>query len=147
MERYGHTYSLAMYDIDHFKAYNDTFGHPAGDEALRRVAQVMAGSIRAGDMAYRYGGEEFLILLPEQTLATATTAVERTRVAIEAMALPHPANQPSGVITVSAGVAASSATSPLDVDAWLARADVALYRAKGSGRNRVVAAETAMAAA
>jgi two-component system, cell cycle response regulator len=144
--RYGHTYCLALYDIDFFKPYNDTFGHPAGDEALRRVAQVLAGSVRIGDMAYRYGGEEFLILLPEQALATATAAVERTRAAVEAMALPHPKNQPSGSVTVSAGIAESSPASPLDVAAWLQRADVALYRAKGSGRNRVVAFEAMEAA-
>jgi two-component system cell cycle response regulator len=146
IERYGHSYCLALYDIDHFKAYNDTFGHPAGDEALRRVAQVLAGSVRSGDMAYRYGGEEFLVLLPEQTLGTATTAVERTRAAIEAIALPHPMNQPSGVITVSAGIAASSDLRPLDVETWLKRADVALYRAKAGGRNRIVTDDAAVVA-
>lgn len=147
IERYGHVYSLALYDIDHFKAYNDNFGHPAGDEALRRVAQVLAGSVRVGDMAYRYGGEEFVILLPEQDVATATAAVERTRAAVEALALPHPGNLPSGSITVSAGVAESTMAIPFDVDAWLRLADVALYQAKAGGRNRVVAYEAAVAAA
>ncbi len=147
MERYGHTYCIAMYDIDHFKAYNDTFGHPAGDAALRSVAQVLAGSIRTGEMAYRYGGEEFLVLLPEQTLATAAAAVERTRSAVQAMALPHPKNQPSGVITVSAGLAEPSRANPLDIEDWLRRADIALYQAKGGGRNRVVTFESAVEAA
>jgi diguanylate cyclase (GGDEF)-like protein len=147
IERHGQTYSLALYDIDHFKDYNDNFGHPAGDEALRRVAQVLAGSVRVGDMAYRYGGEEFVILLPDQDLATATAAVERTRAAVEALALPHPANLPSGSITVSAGIAESSRTTPLDVGAWLRQADVALYQAKAGGRNRVVAFEPAVVAA
>jgi two-component system cell cycle response regulator len=146
-ERYGHRFCIALYDIDCFKAYNDTFGHPAGDEALRRVAQVIAGSIRTGDMAYRYGGEEFLVLLPEQDLATATVAVERTRAAVQAMALRHPTNGSSGVITVSAGVAEAGTAGPLDVDAWVRRADTALYQAKGGGRNRVVAFEPFGAAA
>jgi diguanylate cyclase (GGDEF)-like protein len=144
--RYGHAYSLALFDIDHFKAYNDTFGHPAGDEALRRVAQVLGGSIRTGDMAYRYGGEEFLVLLPEQALGSAAQAVERTRVAVAALALPNPGNEPSGLVTVSAGIAESSAASPLGVDEWLRRADTALYRAKAGGRNQVMTFAAAAAA-
>jgi diguanylate cyclase (GGDEF)-like protein len=144
--RYGHTYSLALFDIDHFKAYNDTFGHPAGDEALRRVAQILGGSVRTGDMAYRYGGEEFLVLLPEQDLASAARAVERTRLAVAAMALPNPGNEPIGTVTVSAGIADSSATGPLGVEEWLRRADTALYRAKAAGRNRVITFQTAEAA-
>jgi two-component system cell cycle response regulator len=145
--RYGHTYSVALYDIDFFKAYNDSLGHPAGDEALRRVAQVLATSVRTGDMAYRYGGEEFLVLLPEQTLVTAAAAVERTRAAVQSMGLPHPANQPTGTVTVSAGIAESSPAHPLDVAEWLRRADIALYQAKGRGRNQIVAFEAATAAA
>jgi diguanylate cyclase (GGDEF)-like protein len=141
IERFGQKYCLALYDIDHFKAYNDTFGHPAGDEALRRVAQTLAGSVRVGDMAYRYGGEEFVILLPERDLVTATAAVERARAAVEAMAMAHPENAPSGAITVSAGVAEPTAGSPVDVNEWLRLADVALYQAKAGGRNRVVAFE------
>jgi diguanylate cyclase (GGDEF)-like protein len=147
VDRYRHTYSLALFDIDYFKAYNDTFGHIAGDEALRRVAQVLGGSGRTGDMAYRYGGEEFLVLLPEQTLGAATEVIERIRAAVEALALPNPTKRPSEWLTVSAGIAESSAASPLDIVSWLGRADVALYQAKGGGRNRVVAvAVTAEAA-
>jgi two-component system cell cycle response regulator len=143
--RFGHTYCLALCDIDFFKAYNDAFGHPAGDEALRGVAQVLAASVSAGDMAYRYGGEEFLVLMPEQSLATATAALERTRAAVEAMALPHPIDEPRRSVTVSAGIAESSPASPLLVEEWLRRADIALYRAKGSGRNRVAAYEVGAA--
>ncbi|MDQ2941036.1 MAG: diguanylate cyclase [Chloroflexota bacterium] len=145
--RYGHTYCLALYDIDFFKAYNDTFGHPAGDEALRRVAQALVGSIRTGDMAYRYGGEEFLVLLPEQTLTTAALAVERTRAAVQAIGLSQPTNQPSATITLSAGIAESCPADSLDVDGWLRRADIALYQAKGRGRNQVVAFEAVAAVA
>jgi two-component system chemotaxis response regulator CheY len=147
VERYGQTYCVALFDIDYFKSYNDTFGHLAGDEALRRVAQVLGSSVRSGDMAYRYGGEEFLVLLPEQTLAGASEAVERTRAAVEALALPNPSKRPSASLTVSAGIAESSAASPLDVVGWLGRADVALYQAKGGGRNRVVAFHPAAEAA
>jgi two-component system cell cycle response regulator len=147
VERYRHSYCLAMYDIDYFKRYNDQLGHPAGDEALRNVAQALAGAVRAGDMVYRYGGEEFLVLLPEQSLATATTALDRLRVAVQDLALPHPDNLPSGVVTISGGIAESTPAKPLAVDEWLRRADVALYRAKALGRNRVVAYEDAMEAA
>jgi diguanylate cyclase (GGDEF)-like protein len=147
VRRSGHSCCIALYDIDFFKSYNDTFGHPAGDEALRTVAQVLGGAIRTGDMAYRYGGEEFLVLLPDQDLGAATVALERTRDALRVSAMPHPANLPSRLITVSAGVAESSAGRPLDVTEWLRRADVALYRAKGSGRNRVVAYQPTLEAA
>jgi two-component system, cell cycle response regulator len=147
IERYGHSYCLALYDIDFFKRYNDQLGHPAGDEALRAVAQALAGGVRAGDMAYRYGGEEFLLLLPEQTLATGAVALDRLRLAVEALALPHPDNPPSGVITISGGIAESTAAQPLAIDEWLRRADTALYRAKALGRNQVVAFEDAMEAA
>ena len=139
VERYGHSYYLAMCDIDFFKRYNDTLGHPAGDEALRTVARTLAGATRAGDMTYRYGGEEFLILLPEGSLARATQAIERIRAAVQDLAMPHPDNPPSGVITISAGIAESNPARPIPADEWVRRADIALYEAKGLGRNRVVA--------
>jgi two-component system cell cycle response regulator len=146
VERYGHTYCVALLDIDFFKRYNDTLGHPAGDIALRSVAQVLAGSVRAGDMVYRYGGEEFLILLPEQTLETANQALDRVRAAVEDLALPHPDNPPTGVVTISGGIAASTPAEPLGVNDWLRRADVALYQAKARGRNRVIAFDETEAA-
>ncbi len=138
-ERYGHSYCAALCDIDYFKRYNDTLGHPAGDGVLRRVAQALMSTARRGDMVYRYGGEEFLIILPEQTLATARIAVGRIREAVERLAIPHPGNQPSGVVTISAGVASFRAGDTGGVQGWLGRADAALYRAKAQGRNRVVA--------
>ncbi|MEA2608425.1 MAG: hypothetical protein QOJ75_668 [Chloroflexota bacterium] len=147
VERYRHSYCLAMYDIDYFKRYNDLLGHPAGDEALRTVAQALAGAVRAGDMVYRYGGEEFLVLLPEQSLATGTATLDRLRAAVEDLAMPHPDNMPGGVVTISGGIAASTAAQPLAVEEWLRRADVALYRAKALGRNRVVAFEDVREAA
>ncbi len=140
-ERYGQSQYLAMCDIDFFKRYNDELGHPAGDEALRAVAQAQAGSARPGDMAYRYGGDEFVIVLRERSLGSATAALDRIRVAVEDLALAHPDNPPSGVVTISGGIAESTAARPIAVQEWLRRADVALYRAKALGRNRVVAFE------
>ena len=137
VRRYGHGYCVVMCDVDFFKAYNDGHGHLAGDEVLRTVAQTVRATCRGGDHAYRYGGEEFLILLPEQSLDGGFTAAERHRLAIEALAIPHPANPCGGVVTISAGVASLATADAAPIDAWLAAADAALYRAKQSGRNRV----------
>jgi diguanylate cyclase (GGDEF)-like protein len=133
VERYGHSYCVAMFDVDDFKAYNDAHGHQAGDDVLRAVAGALAGGVRAGDRLYRYGGEEFALLLAEQSLEAASDAAERLRAAVEALAVPHPAG---GVVTVSAGVAATvgNACAPGEL---LAAADAALYAAKQGGRNQV----------
>jgi two-component system chemotaxis response regulator CheY len=131
--RYGHAYCVALLDVDHFKALNDSAGHRAGDDVLREVAAALARTIRRGDTLYRYGGEEFLVLLPEQTLAGAELAAERLRAAVEALGLEHPGG---GAVTASVGVAGlgSAACSP---DELFELADRALYRAKEGGRNRV----------
>jgi diguanylate cyclase (GGDEF)-like protein len=133
VERYGHAYCVALFDVDHFKAYNDTEGHLHGDDVLRHVAHALRDAARGGDGVYRYGGEEFVVLLPEQTLDTATQAAERLRATVEALALPHPGGH---VVTVSAGVAGlgDGACSPEDL---FEAADQALYAAKAAGRNRV----------
>jgi diguanylate cyclase (GGDEF)-like protein len=133
--RYGHLYSVALLDIDDFKGYNDGAGHQAGDEVLRSVARTLDQQIRTGDTLYRYGGEEFLVLLPEQPIEAAALAAERLRAAVEALALPHPSG---GVLTVSAGVAAL-ADPGCRPDQLFELADQALYRAKERGRNRVEA--------
>jgi len=133
--RYGHLYSIVLLDIDDFKGYNDGAGHRAGDDALRSVARALDRQIRTGDALYRYGGEEFLVLLPEQPIESAMLAAERLRAAVEALALPHPAG---GVVTVSGGVAAL--TEPgCGPEQLFELADRALYRAKEAGRNRVEA--------
>jgi len=147
VERYGHSYAIALLDIDYFKRFNDALGHQAGDLALRSVAQVLAGSIRTGDMVYRYGGEEFLVLFPEQSVETASLAVERVRAAVEDLALPHPDNPPSGVVTVSGGLAAATVIDSLSTNDWLRHADLALYQAKATGRNRVVVFDRSLEAA
>ncbi|MCA1687813.1 MAG: diguanylate cyclase [Actinobacteria bacterium] len=139
-ERYGHSYCAMLCDVDFFKAYNDTYGHLAGDEVLKRVADVISENLRGGDMAYRYGGEEFLIILPEQSLESAVSTADRLRRAVEDLGISHEKNRP-GVVTISLGVAALPAGKPKSADALLKEADEALYRAKESGRNRVVSYE------
>jgi diguanylate cyclase (GGDEF)-like protein len=136
--RYGHRYSVVLCDIDWFKTYNDQFGHVAGDAALRSVAETISDNLRQGDKVYRYGGEEFLVVLPEQSLADAGRAAERLRRAVEHRRLPTIAG--TGVVTISSGVAEFSRLVDDSVTDWLERADAALYRAKANGRNRVEAA-------
>jgi diguanylate cyclase (GGDEF)-like protein len=138
-ERYGRGYCLAMCDVDLFKAYNDVAGHQAGDDVLRRVGATLAGLAREADSVFRYGGEEFLLLLPEQSMRSAAVVGERIRRAVEDLGVEHP-TAASGVLTISVGVAAfapGDAASSTDV---LKAADVALYEAKDAGRNRVALA-------
>lgn len=128
VERYGKRCALALADVDHFKLYNDTHGHLAGDEMLRKISATIQKMLRASDHLYRYGGEEFVLAFPEQSVSEATSAMERIRAMVA---------ETCG-ITLSAGVAAPGASG--DAKEWIAAADAALYRAKGSGRNRVEAA-------
>ena len=132
---HGESFAVALCDVDRFKAYNDHLGHLAGDQALRRLAGTVRAVLRAGDAAYRYGGEELLLVLRSADAEAAEAAAERVRAAVAAAALPHPAD-PTGAVTVSVGVAAGAT----DGATLLARADAALYRAKRGGRNQVVAA-------
>lgn len=132
--RYGYQYSVALCDIDWFKTYNDHFGHLAGDAALRSVAKTLQRELRRGDSLYRYGGEEFLAVLPGQSAVAAGRAAERMRRAVESLGLRTEAGR--GIVTVSIGVAELEPTDGT-VAEWLSRADRALYRAKASGRNRV----------
>jgi diguanylate cyclase (GGDEF)-like protein len=134
--RYGHRYCIALLDVDLFKPFNDLYGHQAGDRALQAVADQLATEVRTGDAVFRYGGEEFLCVFPEQSLANGVSAVSRMRLRIKALAIPHAAN-PSGVLTISGGVAMMDPGHITSPDAVLAAADEALYRAKDSGRDRV----------
>ncbi len=136
-ERYGHSYSVVLCDVDFFKSYNDCYGHIAGDEALVKVAKEIVGQRRSGDTAYRYGGEEFLIVLPEQPLEATAAAADRLRRSVEALRIPHESKDPPGSLTISAGVAALKPGDPKSPDDLLREADAALYRAKEAGRNRV----------
>jgi diguanylate cyclase (GGDEF)-like protein len=132
--RYGHRYCAALCDIDLFKAYNDAFGHQSGDNALCQVATTIQQHLRRGDSLYRYGGEEFLVLLPEQSLAQAATGMERVRREVEGLHITVPPFATTHFLTMSTGIAELDGGS---VEGWLKRADEALYRAKFLGRNRV----------
>jgi diguanylate cyclase (GGDEF)-like protein len=136
VSRYGHRYCMALIDVDNFKSYNDTLGHQAGDEVLKMVTTELAGQVRGGDALYRYGGDEFLCIFPEQSLSTGTLAVERMRMGLEQLAIPHPGNA-RGVITFSAGLAVIDTGHKKPARDLLKEADVALYRAKQLGRNCV----------
>jgi len=128
-------FSVLLSDIDHFKSYNDRFGHQAGDHVLKTVAAVIAGRVRAVDLAARYGGEEFAVILPGVAKAEAAAAAEELRRAVEAQPFSF-GGSPAGV-TVSFGVAEFPAEAA--VPSQLVRvADERLYRAKKEGRNRVV---------
>jgi diguanylate cyclase (GGDEF)-like protein len=123
--------SLIVADIDHFKQINDTHGHAAGDALLTDIGYQLRKSLRAFDLCYRTGGEEFIVLLPGAELAPATEIAEQLRLGVAAV-------DSGGLgVTMSFGVAASEAGLPFDYDAVFAQADAALYEAKRSGRNRV----------
>lgn len=121
--------SLVLLDVDHFKAYNDDFGHPAGDEVLKAVALALKEALRETDLVARHGGEEFAAVLPETAEPEALATAERLRQTIQGLVLPHRA------VTASLGVATRGV--PVDVEALVQAADSALYEAKRSGRNRV----------
>ncbi|HEC97825.1 MAG TPA: GGDEF domain-containing protein [Nitrospirae bacterium] len=134
--RFGNKISLLMMDIDHFKGFNDTYGHVCGDEALKRIACTLTENIRTVDFAARYGGEEFAIILPEIPLEGAMVVAERIREAVEKQTLSL--NGKEAKITLSIGVA-SFPDHALNRKDLIDRADKALYLAKGSGRNKVCA--------
>jgi diguanylate cyclase (GGDEF)-like protein len=137
--RYDQTWALGMLDVDHFKSFNDAFGHVRGDEALKLVSSAIAQSLRRGDTLYRYGGEEFVVLLAGQDLAGTRTALERARKAVEELAVQQAPGASHAVVTVSAGGAVFRPGST--PGSWLAEADAALYKAKRAGRNRVLLSE------
>jgi diguanylate cyclase (GGDEF)-like protein len=133
------TMGLLIVDIDHFKTYNDTLGHQAGDECLARIAAILAaGARRPLDVAARYGGEEFAILLYRADRQTMEELAEQLRSHVVSTALPHPASPVSGVVTVSIGGACVSPSDGRSAIGFIQLADEALYAAKERGRNRVV---------
>jgi diguanylate cyclase (GGDEF)-like protein len=139
-QRYGRRYSVVLFDVDHFKQYNDTRGHTAGDQMLRALTDALRRQLRGADRLYRYGGDEMLLLLPETDAAGAQVLAARMVECAEQQTLPA-RGQAEGALTLSAGVAElppdGSATRWEEV---VDRADAALYRAKQDGRNRVVRA-------
>ena len=131
----GQPLSILLIDVDHFKPYNDQFGHPAGDEVLQQVAALLYDSCRTTDFAARYGGEEFMLILPETTARTAVQVAERLRHRIEEEQFPN------RQITVRIGVARMiprKSQQPITVPELVRYADQALYQAKGAGRNQVM---------
>ena len=137
VERYGDTYAAALCDIDFFKKYNDHYGHLAGDEVLRIVANQLSSLLRKTDTIYRYGGEEFLMLLPAQSAQSALAVIDRVRREIERLHIPH-CEAELGQVTISGGIAELATGSRKSVSALLKEADDALYLAKKTGRNRVL---------
>ncbi len=131
--RYGHPLSLIMLDIDHFKKINDTYGHLVGDRVLERTAATMQKSIRSYDVLGRFGGEEFLVILPNADEQVAETVAERIRSAVASR--PVSTGEAAVSVTVSAGTVTGIGRVP--VDAFIQAADQALYQAKRKGRNRV----------
>jgi len=141
--RYARPVSVLLFDVDHFKAYNDHYGHPAGDECLRRVAAALSAAMRRpGDVLARYGGEEFVAILPDTGPDGAREVAHVARQEVERLALLHSAGV-DGIVTVSVGVASAYAgAADLTPGALIEQADKALYRAKHEGRNRVFVAGT-----
>jgi diguanylate cyclase (GGDEF)-like protein len=135
--RYGHPFAIALLDVDHFKRFNDSFGHVAGDRALQTLAQTLKTSMRQSDLVSRYGGEEFAVILPETGLEEAARKLELTRRLIAATEIDIDARR-YAKIDVSAGVAAFPRDGA-DARSVLAAADARLYEAKRAGRGRVIA--------
>jgi two-component system chemotaxis response regulator CheY len=133
--RYGHSYCVALVDVDHFKSYNDTYGHQGGDHVLQAVAAQIKAIAREGDALYRYGGDEFLCVFPEQSASSGTVAAERMRLSLERLAIPHTGNS-LDILTCSVGVACLDRRTK-SVSDVIKEADEALYAAKQLGRNRV----------
>jgi len=139
--RSGTPLTLMMIDIDSFKAYNDTYGHQAGDECLRQVALALTSRFqRAGDLVARYGGEEFAVLMPGIDAGHAAAVAESLRASVEAIGIVHPSSATGQTITVSIGLATQLPERDADSEVIVRAADEALYAAKDAGRNRVVSA-------
>jgi diguanylate cyclase len=132
----GEPLTLVMADVDHFKKFNDKWGHTTGDQVLRLVAEVMNANVKGKDLLARYGGEEFAIILPDTSVKNAQMLADRIRKAIESRHLKkRRTDEDLGVITMSMGVAKFTPTDTMD--GFIERADICLYAAKDAGRNRV----------
>lgn len=129
--------SLVMLDIDHFKLYNDTYGHLGGDDCLKQVAATLLATQRGSDFAARYGGEEFACILNETDEAGARVTAERLHASIESLHIPHAVSPVSPYVTISIGVATHVPSEDETPDLLINMADQMLYRSKNNGRNRV----------
>lgn len=135
----GKALSLLLIDVDRFKRFNDTYGHQAGDDCLRRVAQAIEGSARPTDLCARYGGEEIAVILPGASQSDAQRVGERVRDAVEGLNIVHAGNE-RGRVTISVGCSTVPPASPIDPAKLIQEADRVLYEAKRTGRNKVLSA-------
>jgi diguanylate cyclase (GGDEF)-like protein len=138
--RYGQPLSVMLIDCDRFKSINDDFGHPAGDSLLQGLARIIQRECRQTDLACRYGGEEFIVIMPGTDADEATVLAERVRVGVETATWPR---HPQRRVTLSAGVVGCSGAPAVGADAWIEAVDQNLYRAKKEGRNRVISSRIA----
>ncbi len=137
--RYKQSYTTVLLDVDYFKAYNDHYGHLAGDDALKSTASIVKNTLRKSDRAYRYGGEELLLLLTDTMPGSGEALTRRILKQLQDTAITH-RKSPHGVVTLSAGIASYSPGSKTPDISWqtvVHRADQQLYKAKEAGRNRV----------
>jgi diguanylate cyclase (GGDEF)-like protein len=132
----GQPMAVAMVDVDHFKPYNDLYGHPAGDLCLRRIAAILNECVRSTDLVVRYGGEEFMLILPGADARAAQEVAQRARDAVVALQQPHQQSD-LGVVTVSIGVTSAHPSAHLSPEELIEAADHQLYSAKRAGRNQV----------
>lgn len=138
LRRNSEPLSVIMLDVDHFKAFNDNYGHQAGDDCLVAVAEaVQAQLLRSSDMIARYGGEEFMLILPDTDYSGAAQVAEKVRCAVETLAIAHTHSSAGIVVTVSAGTATQVPDAGGSAEHLLREADIALYQAKGAGRNQI----------
>jgi len=136
--RYRRDIGMIMIDVDHFKLFNDTYGHQQGDSCLQAVASTIDTTVsRNGDLVARYGGEEFVVVLPETDLNGTMKVAEQIRAAIENLKMEHSSSLSGKHVTVSLGCASTQPTHNMDADSLVKHADAALYQAKEKGRNRV----------
>jgi diguanylate cyclase (GGDEF)-like protein len=139
--RHGNTLVVVLLDLDHFKAINDTWGHPMGDHVLQSTAQTLNAHLRQADALGRYGGEEFLLILPDSHLHGAIKLIERCRTQLAGMNI-HSATGEPVTVTASFGLAYHDGSRAMSAPMLIQQADQALYRAKRNGRNRLEVAET-----
>lgn len=140
--RYGHSYCLALFDLDKFTAYNRSLGLEAGDRALGQVGAVLSAAVRSGDAVYRIAGDRFACIFPEQAIEQAFIAVERLRRTVEDLAISHPDNPPFAVLTASSGITTLRPGDDRLSGALLEEAELAVNEAKERGGNRTVAARS-----
>jgi diguanylate cyclase (GGDEF)-like protein len=136
-QREGGSYAVMMVDVDHFKDFNDTMGHQAGDDCLVRVAEIIRETVRKTDCVGRYGGEEIIVLCPGIDVVSAAELAERVRAAVQGLQIVHPRSTASSFVTVTLGLAVGP-----DMGSWsevIGRADERLYTAKREGRNQIAA--------